>query len=655
MAEYKPEFNYYSVNLDIQTPTSTQEKPSYNIPNVVIPSKNIPELPASEQITTGADWSEVEDDDGNKPADNATDDTAADAAQGTANLRITTFIQSAIPTSLAAGDLFIDTDDGKMYRATGIGDTTIEAGKWIRVDLGLYPELIDVLSTTNAPAVAGATDDTAANLRVTTFYQSAIPTSLAAGDMWLDSDDGKLYRATGVGDTTIEAGKWIRIDTGLYPGLIDALQTTNAPAAAGADVTSANQAATIASQGALATQNTADFATDVDGAEKPANNATVGAIAGTNFTGAGTDNNQVSDAGEVARFLRQIFGNGSDGDVTISTPTTLTSDMFYNNLTVNDDLEAGGYRIFIKGTLTVATGKTINRVGNAGGNGGNASGITAGTASTAGAALANGSIQGALAGNIGVAGNDGKSRMGSANGSPGVTNTNNGADINKSLTEYDGNAGGAGGKGGNALNNQGGAGGTGSTAGSRTGTVYNKIDNAIAAYRLTDDIPSLEQLKTAPQNGNGGSGGTGEIYASGIDDNVSTGGTGGSGGGGGNGGIVVVFARDVVLTGNISSNGGAGGNSGTTAPSDASLPTTGGAGVGGSGGSAGGNGGNGGITILVYNTKSGAGSVLADGGVGGTGGTAAVAATRGGESADNGVNGDAGTVGRAGRVIELEV
>ena len=163
--------------------------------------------------------------------------TLADSAQGTADIRITTFIQSAIPTSLAAGDLFIDTDDGKMYRATGIGDTTIEAGKWIRIDIGLYPGLVDSLETTNAPAVAGATDDSAANLRVTTFYQSAIPTSLAAGDMWLDSDDGKLYRATGIGDTTIEAGKWIRIDTGLYPGLIDALSTTNGPAAANADVT----------------------------------------------------------------------------------------------------------------------------------------------------------------------------------------------------------------------------------------------------------------------------------------------------------------------------------------------------------------------------------------------------------------------------------
>ena len=160
-------------------------------------------------ITNGAGW---------------TDDTTAD-------LRITTFIQSAIPTSLAAGDLWIDTDDGKMYRATGIGDTTIEAGKWIRVDLGLYPGLIDVLSTTNAPAVAGATDDTAAdaaqgtaNIRVTTFFQAGIPTSLAAGDIWFDTDDkNKMYRATGIGDDQITAGEWvIARDTDIAQAISDA-------------------------------------------------------------------------------------------------------------------------------------------------------------------------------------------------------------------------------------------------------------------------------------------------------------------------------------------------------------------------------------------------------------------------------------------------
>jgi len=44
---------------------------------------------------------------------------------------------------------------------------------------------------------------------------------------------------------------------------------------ANADQTSINTAANIAGQGALATENAADFATQVDGAEKPANNADV--------------------------------------------------------------------------------------------------------------------------------------------------------------------------------------------------------------------------------------------------------------------------------------------------------------------------------------------------------------------------------------------
>ena len=52
---------------------------------------------------------------------------------------------------------------------------------------------------------------------------------------------------------------------------------------AGADVTSSHTAANITGQGALATVNSADFATQVSGAEKPANNATVGATWGTNL------------------------------------------------------------------------------------------------------------------------------------------------------------------------------------------------------------------------------------------------------------------------------------------------------------------------------------------------------------------------------------
>lgn len=48
------------------------------------------------------------------------------------------------------------------------------------------------------------------------------------------------------------------------------------------------------------------------------------------------------------------FGNWSDGDVTISTNTTLVRDMYYRNLTINSTivLNPNGYRIYVAGTLT---------------------------------------------------------------------------------------------------------------------------------------------------------------------------------------------------------------------------------------------------------------------------------------------------------------
>jgi hypothetical protein len=56
-----------------------------------------------------------------------------------------------------------------------------------------------------------------------------------------------------------------------------------------------------------------------------------------------------------------IYGTGGDGDATISSNTTLTEDMHYNNLTINANitLNPGGYRIFVKNILTMNSGSTI--------------------------------------------------------------------------------------------------------------------------------------------------------------------------------------------------------------------------------------------------------------------------------------------------------
>ena len=80
-----------------------------------------------------------------------------------------------------------------------------------------------------------------------------------------------------------------------------------------------------------------------------------------------------------------LFGDGSDGDVTISGSTTLTRDMYYDDLTIaaTGILNTGGFRVFCKGTCLVQAGGQIIRPGNAGATGaaGGAGGAALGTGS----------------------------------------------------------------------------------------------------------------------------------------------------------------------------------------------------------------------------------------------------------------------------------
>ena len=58
----------------------------------------------------------------------------------------------------------------------------------------------------------------------------------------------------------------------------------------------------------------------------------------------------------VARIANDtVYGSGIDGNVVIATHTSITSDMYYNNLTVNSGvlLNSNGFRIFVKNTLTL--------------------------------------------------------------------------------------------------------------------------------------------------------------------------------------------------------------------------------------------------------------------------------------------------------------
>jgi hypothetical protein len=77
-----------------------------------------------------------------------------------------------------------------------------------------------------------------------------------------------------------------------------------------ADVTADNTAAAIAGQGALATEDTADFATLVSGAEKPADNATVGATAGTDLKDSSA---VVLNDAEIKNIVNLAYGETING------------------------------------------------------------------------------------------------------------------------------------------------------------------------------------------------------------------------------------------------------------------------------------------------------------------------------------------------------
>ena len=172
-----------------------------------------------------------------------------------------TFYQATEPlTGMKNGDYWIDTDDNSLHvyqgswllvAASGVNVFTAEPTTPYHLgDLwanGTFLKICNVERLTGPYEAAdwgyatGYTDDTVANSKIKTFIQTTIPTSISAGDLWIDSDDGnKLYRATAIGDTTIAAGHWVAVLT--------------------------------------------DFA-NVDGATKPENNATVGAAWGTNLSG----------------------------------------------------------------------------------------------------------------------------------------------------------------------------------------------------------------------------------------------------------------------------------------------------------------------------------------------------------------------------------
>ena len=329
-----------------------------------------------------------------------------------------------------------------------------------------------------------------------------------------------------------------------------------------------------------------------------------------------------------------VFGDGSDGDVTISAPTTLARDMYYNSLTLSgaNDVTTDGYKVFVKTTLTRSAAST-SKFKNNGGNGGNGTAGTSAltmTGGTAGAAAGSGSLPSSGASG---AGGNGKGTTTAGTFEDGLAGAAAGS-ITEAIPASSTVTSGAGG------NSTGGGSGTGGAAGT-TGTTTQSVArprNLSMAQVLSYPKATTLTILRGPAGSPGGGGGSGST-------STNTYGSGGGGGGAGApGGGVWVAAKTIVDSGSgtmFQAIGGNGGNGG--------IGFVSGSGNQGGGGGGAGPAGNGGWIIRVYKTLTGTATTDVAAGTVGTGG---VAATFGTGTATNGA---AASAANAGIVIDVIV
>ena len=207
-----------------------------------------------------------------------------------------------------------------------------------------------------------------------------------------------------------------------------------------------------------------------------------------------------------------IYGDGNDGTVDINSGSfssgpissnALTRDAYFDNLTLSGgNLNTAGYRLFVKGTLTINSGYKVHR-----------NGITA-TGNSGAAALA--------ATRLGGSGAGGRGKYAGGGGATG-------GNVSASL-------GGNGGSGG--ISPSGGGNGAGGVA---TATTHGF--RALPFILMLTEFPS-----TTLMTGGAGGGGGGGWNVNGAQ----------GGGGGSGGGVVLISAKILVNNGSISANGGDG-------------------------------------------------------------------------------------------------
>lgn len=332
--------------------------------------------------------------------------------------------------------------------------------------------------------------------------------------------------------------------------------------------------------------------------------------------GAGTKDLFVTGAEhDLSRGSLHEFGDGSDGDATISGTLALSRDTFYRNLTLASGgvLQLSGYRLFVSGVLdlTAATAGALNNSGAVG----NAGAAT----TTAGAALFNplagAFVHGAFPQTAGGAG-------GTAAGVQAAAHS-----ANQQGAALGGQAGANGGAGGAGSSGAGGV----TRAASPLQFARDLPRRFDAAFNLT---PALNAFATGVAftaaggvPGIGGSGGGGDGTAG-----------GGGGGPGTPGGIVWISARVIArgastAAGAIAARGGNGGAGGTPA-------------AGNRGGGGGASGAGGGAVYVHAGALVGSSKADAIDVSGGDGGD-------GGGGSGTGAAGNGGHGGRAGQALVL--
>jgi hypothetical protein len=323
-----------------------------------------------------------------------------------------------------------------------------------------------------------------------------------------------------------------------------------------------------------------------------------------------TDASKLAVLGATGKFSATFLdlgstGDGSDGVLTISSPTTLTRDMYCSTLIVNSTLTTAGYRIFCNGTTSGTS--SIIHTGNTGTVGGAAAGQTAGTGGAGGTALTAGYFPESTAGTIGAAGGTGAG--GSGSGNPGTVGTVGSNTANCTVATV-GASSGAGGRGSDGNGGGGGgAAGAAGTGGTPTTLKTNTHNFDGVRFWYTFNVGTITgPVASVAGAGGAGGGGGGNTGGAGVG-----GGGGGGGGSGSTGGFVflataaITGAVSLNATGGIGGAGGAGGNGSSNG--------------GGGGGGGGGAGGGGGVAILAYTSSSGwTGTVTAPGGAGGAAG-----------------------------------